>query len=215
MLFNVFRHMADNITADLSERQEEERSLVNESELNDVDFMIYFDKTILPVFALVAVFLVLIMLKAFWRECYTLIILHKLPEMGAAARVLFLSGLCLLFVCLIVLPVLLILQPKPHIVKNHLIHRKKTYHYSEITSIRISTMQFISVYAGKRKLFTMTAEYVNSYSFLEWAKKCQIPVHEKPGIDEIQIKNTTVVIIVIVVILLAIAVAVMPLLIFL
>lgn len=199
---------------DLNDQRQRERAEVDESELYDIDFKIYMDKMTFRWLGIAFLLLLGISAKAFVGELYELIFLHQIPEVDTVKLVLLILSVCF-FLCLIGLVLFLMFQPSPHVVRNRLDYRGRTYHFREISMVQISSIKVLRVYdKDRRKLFTITPEYVNYDSLISWVEKCQIPIRRKQVRDPVsqQQLNKIILLVSVVMFVILIAVAMIPLL---
>lgn len=199
---------------DLNDQRQRERAEVDESELYDIDFKIYLDKMIFRWLGIAFLLLLCISVKAFARELYEWIFLHQIPEVDTAKFVLLILTVCFFF-SWVGLFLFLMFRPSPHVVRNRLEYRGKTYHFREISLVQISSIKVLRVYdKDRRKLFTITPEYVNYDSLISWVEKCQIPVRRKQSWDPVSLQqiNKMILLVSVVMFVVLIAVAMIPLL---
>lgn len=185
MIHKILDDKTTEYLMDVKNRRQREETDVRESELYDIDFTLYLDTAVFQILGIAIVFLLLLFIKTFPSELYQLIVQHQIPDFGTSYFVTSYFG-CLLFgvavvvfIAATILYLRLWLQPKPHIVRDRIQYRGKTYHYREVTCIRIHTAQLTTVYVANKRLFTVTGDYVNYGSLIAWAEACRIPVHQK------------------------------------
>lgn len=58
-------------------------------------------------------------------------------------------------------------------------YKRNTYHYSQITKIKVSFIGLAKVYIDGKKCFWISGEFINYYAFIQWAKKCNVPIEQK------------------------------------
>lgn len=178
MLLNKLTELLEYEVDNMQYNRQQERETVDESELYDVDFKIYPEKMTLQMIGIAIIALILITIKGFAGELYDLIVSHQTPELNIIQWFLLGLSACGLMGSLIALGVLWLWRPV-HVEHSKLICKGKTYHCRDITEVCIDSLKVVRVYAGKRKIMTITVEYVNYSGFLSWAEKCHIPIQKK------------------------------------
>lgn len=174
----MLKRLTEKITAeviDVQETRQREKAQVEESELYDIDFVIRIDKRNFQILGFTFLFLIIMFLRIFATDFLEIIQYHRIPEFSMFHRVVFfiLVGVGILF---LLLCIILWLLPSLHVVRSQISYRNKTYHYSEISMIHVNSIKVATAYAGKKKLFRISGDYVNYATFLSWAEKCHIPI---------------------------------------
>lgn len=178
MIHKILDDRSTEYLMETMQRRQREQEKVQESELYDMDFTVYLDKNVFQILGIALLLLLFMFFKVFARQLYQLIMQQWAPDFGTVIFVVFVIA-AIFFVAVIIWSIWLWFRPKPHIMRAQIQYRGKTYHYSEITYIRINSIQMASVYAEGRKLFTVTGDYVNYGTLIAWAEKCRIPILQK------------------------------------
>lgn len=175
----LFNEDIEEYAKDVKERTARETRAVESSELSDIQFEIKLDKGA-P--ALVWFLVIIVLFKGSGTFVYDIYAYMNYGTpldfsiLDYVAVVLMIA--CLLFA--ILLPVAMFFMDVPSVRKEYIQCKNKIYHYSQITLIKISSMQIMSVYVGKKKIFAISRDYINYDSFLAWAKKCGIHIFREP-----------------------------------
>lgn len=200
-------NFTSDITEDIRIRENKETTAISENELYDVNFKLDFNKQIYPVFLLLLIGIMILAFKAFGQPILECLIFGETFEPNgiyiiAAILIAFLILLTLLY------SVYITLKKKPEVRKTRLYYKGSTYHYSQITKIKISAINIATIYVDGKKLFHITGDYTNYYAFLEWAKRCRVPIEKSrknaKDLTESQITLITTLIVIVVIMITAV-----------
>ena len=194
----------NDVTDDIKIRQRREIQETLEKELFDVDFKLQYDKNINSIFIVCCLLALILFLKSVGKPLLKLLIYGEALELNVLHFIcLFLVGIVVVFS--IAGLIYLKNKPLPEIKGTMMYFRKNAYHYSQITEIKISKVFLATVYIDGKKRFRISRDFMNYDAFIEWAKKCNVPIEQKHMVNneitEEQATMITAIIVVVIVII--------------
>lgn len=201
-------YVVNDVTDDIKIRQIKETQETLEKDLFDVDFKLQYDKNMNNIFIVCCLLALVLFLKSVGKP------LLKVLIYGDSLDLNVLHLVCLWLVGIIVAlsiagPVYLRNKPLPEIKKTMMYYKKNTYHYSQITKIKISLFYLTTVYLDEKKRFRISRDFINYDAFIEWAKKCNIPIEQNQKLDNEMTEEQATMITAIIVVVIAIIVGVL------
>ena len=182
------------IAEDIENRKINEERDILEKELSDIDFEIAFDKNLYGVFIMVIVLFVSIILKVLGEP----IIKSYIFDVPFEFNLLYICGAFIMGVCILasILTIIYCSTKKcPVVRKSNFIYKGKTYHYRQISKVKMSAGGTATVFVDGKKVFSISRGYVHYDSFICWLKKCMIPVegsvNQKKALTESQMTRIT------------------------
>lgn len=197
-------YVVNDVTDDIKIRKRRETQETLEKELFDVDFKLQYDKNINSIFIVCCLLALILFLKSVGKPLLKLFIYGETLELNVLHfTCLFLVGIVVVFS--IAGPIYLKNKPLPEIKGTMMYFRKNAYHYSQITEIKISKFFLATVYIDGKRRFRISRDFINYDAFIEWAKKCNVPIEQKQMVNneitEEQATMITAIIVVVIVII--------------
>lgn len=197
-------NFVNDLKEDLKIRQINETQDTLEKELFDVNFKLQFDKGMNNLIIYCFLFALVLFLKIIGKPLLKMIIYGEAFNLSSI-HIVCLCLVGLVFILLIVAPLYIKNKPLPEINKSMMYYRKQSYHFSQISKITISRFSLTTVYLDEKKKFMISRDFINYDAFIQWAKKCNVPIeqNQKPDIDmtEEQITKLTAIIVVVIIII--------------
>lgn len=197
-------NVVNDLTDDIKIRQINETQETLEKELYDDNFKLQYDKNMNNLFIVCFLFALVLLLKSVGKPLLKMLIYGESLNLNVLHLVcLWLVGLIIIF--LIAGPMYLKNKPLPEIKKTTMYYRKNSYHYSQITKIKISIFSLTTVYIDEKKKFRISGDFINYDAFIQWAKKCNVPIEQNQKLDiemtEEQATRITAIIVVVITII--------------
>lgn len=182
MFMGSFNEDIEEYTKDVKVRMEREKKAIDESDLDSIQFEIKLDKSALVIVWFLNLLVLLKGSQQFVYDIYVFVNYGKPLEFKVIDYVV-ISMLVASFLFAVLSPIAIRFLDVPSVRKGYIYCNKKVYHYSEITLIKISSLQIMSVYIGKKKIFSISRDYINYDSFLAWARKCGVNIFHEPAFE--------------------------------
>ena len=175
---NGIASLINDVTDDIKIRKEQETKDTLEKELYDVNFKVAMDQELYAVFGIIFITVFIVIVKAFGKPILKAFIYGGPLELNVIhICVLVLIGIAVVF-C-IAGPLYLKNKSQPEVKKTMVYYKGKPYHYSQITKIKVSSLNLAKVYIDGKKCFWISRDFRNYDAFITWAKKCNVPVKQK------------------------------------
>lgn len=170
--------LINDVTDDMKIRQKNETKDILEKELYDVNFKLAMDKEVYKLFLVSFICAFILFVKSLGRPILKTI-MYGTPMNLTVLHIwaLVLIGIAVVF-C-IVGPLYLKNKSQPEVKKTMVCYKGNTYHYSQITKIKVSSLNLAKVYIDGKKCFWISRDFRNYDAFIAWAKKCNVPMEQK------------------------------------
>lgn len=200
------------------ERQKKEQREVDEKEVYDINFELEFNKASLILVGMLWIFLLPFFIKVLGYDMYLANKKGELFHLSSygIGRIVMLALVLATAVFGTVFSLICAMKSMPRVKNTNMYYRGKEYHYSEITRLVIMNgMNITKVYLNGKYKFWISSDYINYRSFIEWAKKCRIPIEGDTAIREVnndlKVKKTRIMLITITTVIMFVLAFVIPL----
>lgn len=174
-IYEELMDMADDVIEDTKNRQEKERQDALEKELCDVHFKLVYDSDLNTIFAVLLGLALILFLKILCKPIVKRVIYGYSIQLGIMGIIaLILIGLIVILA--IAGPFYMSHRALPEIKGTMLYYKGSFYYARQITKIKVSSMKIATVYIDGKKCFWTSTNDLNYEAFLDWARKCNIPL---------------------------------------
>lgn len=199
------------------ERQKKEQREVDEKEVYDINFELEFNKASLMLFGMLWIMILLFFIKALGYDMYLAYKKGALFYLSSYSiwKIVMLAIVLATAVFGTVFSLICAMKPMPRVENTNMYYRGKKYHYTEITKLVIMNgMNITKVYLNGKYKFWISTDYFNYRSFIEWAKKCRIPIEGNTAVREVnndlKVKKTRIMFITITTVVMVVLAFVIP-----
>lgn len=182
MLSSDMNDYLKQYTDAVNAREQKEIEAIQKLELEDIQFEIKEDPNTYKVNFFLCGMMLLLSFRIGGK--YILRSAYREPSVFSLVMqvLLGLAVVLVIFACIIE-PIIKKNAPMPR-VKNGILHYKdNSYHYKQITMIKISSMNRLTVYVAHKKVFTITKTCLNYGSLIGWGRKCGITIFREPPFE--------------------------------
>lgn len=195
----LLKEIQENMLEDLKSKTISDEMIADErrkEEIERMQFDVRIDGRTQIMMLFMNIPLLIIAIKAFGLDIYKFVYYNQPFQFNLVEYVL-LGLIVAIFVFATVCAFAMRFVSVPKVRGSMLHYDKKAYHYSEITHIKISSRQVMQVFVAKKRLFSLTRDFVNYESFLVWAGKCNIKIEKDPPMElsKEQIEKMTIIIV--------------------
>ena len=170
-------NVLNDLTESIDARTKSEKAEMLEKELYDVNFEMKTGRAAYWALILMYPLSLILLLKVVGKPALK----SLLDDIPFQLNVFHYSVIIVTVICMIV-PIISFIylncRAYPKVSGTILSYKGQEYSYAQITKIHISAVNVATVYVNGRKCFKIAREYVNYQSFIEWARKCNVPIEQ-------------------------------------
>lgn len=187
----------DEYKAALDAREKKEIEKIEQMELEDVNFELAEDPDAYKMSMVLGVVSVLMAFKIAGKHIISSSYRGPSVFTYVLQILLWIAVALVIFSCFIY-PIIMKKAPKSSVRGGTLYHKGKSYHYKEITMLKVSSMNRLIVYMGRKKIMTIPKSYLNFGSLIGWGRKCGITIFREPEMDANKVSLVVVLVVVLI-----------------